>query len=287
MKALITGVAGQDGSYLAEQLLAEGVEVWGVTRRPRVDLPGVGIVHADLLDQGSLEDALRLAKPDVVFNLAAVVAPGCGWGTPQPPLMAETTGLGVLHLLDAVLRVAPDAHVVHASSSAVYDPHRYGLYGAAKRFAHDTVIGYRKVLHCSNAVFFSHTSPRQDPRFLARHITSTVARIAAGLEQRLVLGDVESRRDWGWAPDYMRALPLIAAAEPGDYPVATGVARSVRELTQYALDAAGLGWDVIDIAPDAWFPDELPPPDLTATRALGWKPETDLRDGIADMVACA
>lgn len=191
-----------------------------------------------------------------------------------------------------MLRVAPDATLVHASSSAVFDPHRYGPYGAAKQYAHEAVIGYRSQLNCSNAILFSHTSPRQDHRFLARRITSTVARIAAGSPDQLVLGDINSRRDWGWAPDYVQALPLIAArTRPADYVIATGRSRSVRELTEVALDAAGLTWDqAVHLDPDApHVPDEVHPDAqplrLQASQALGWKPETSFTDMIETMVS--
>jgi len=139
MRALILGVLGQDGSYLAEQLAAEGHVVWGMSRRrAKTTVP---TVTGDLMDQDSLERAIAQVRPDVVFNLAAVTSPGGGWGAPQPPLLADVTGVGVLRLLDAMLKCAPDARLVHASSSAIYDHPRYGVYGAAKRFAHDAVVG--------------------------------------------------------------------------------------------------------------------------------------------------
>lgn len=291
MRALILGVTGQDGSYLAEQLLDAGVEVCGMVRRPKVTVLGVRLVTGDLLDQASVEAVLRQCRPDVVYNLAAVTAPGAGWGAAQPPLLAEVTGLGVVRLLDAMVRAAPDARLVHASSSAIYEPHRYGLYGVAKVFAHDSVVGYRHQLHASNAVFFSHSSPRQDSRFLMRRITSTIARVAAGQPTRLVLGDVDSRRDWGYAPDYVRALPLIAAqASPGDYVIATGRAHSVREITDVALAAAGLSWDqVVDVDPRLpRVPHEIAPEAqdhrLASSQALGWSPQTSFREMVASMV---
>ncbi len=258
MKALILGIAGQDGSYLAEQLTAAGHLVCGMTRRPSTSPT---LIQGDLLDQGSLENALLWSQPDVVFNLAAVTAPGGAWGTVQPPLLADVTGMGVVRLLDAMVAVAPHARLVHASSSAIYDPHRYGLYGAAKVFAHQAVQGYRARLHCSNAILFSHTSPRQDGRFLAPRICSTLKRIKAGSDEKLVLGDVESRRDWGYAPDYMTVLTAIAEdAPPGDYPVATGIQHSVRELVETALKHLDLGWDdVVRIDRSApRVPDEQP-----------------------------
>lgn len=288
MKALILGVSGQDGSYLAERLLADGHDVWGLVRRPTAVTPGVRTVVGDLLDQPSLEAALRAARPDEVYNLAAVTAPGGAWGTPQPPLLADVTALGVTRLLDAVLRVRPDARVVHASSSAIYDPHRYGLYGISKQFAHQAVIGYRARLHVSNAVLYSHTSPRQDPRFLAPTICSTLARIRDGSPERLHLTDILGRRDWGYAPDYARALPLMARHDqPGDYVVATGRTKTVRDFVDVALTAAELAWDdVVDIDQGAVAPTEARA-DTGPLRALGWRPETRFADMVRLMVEAA
>lgn len=240
MKALILGISGQDGSYLAEQLTAAGHDVSGMVRRPTT---ARHLIQGDLLDQASLEAALLWFRPDVVFNLAAVTAPGGAWGTTQPPLLADVTGLGVVRLLDAMVAVAPHARLLHASSSAIYNPNRYGLYGAAKVFAHQAVAGYRARLHCSNAILFSHTSPRQDGRFLAPRICSTLKRIKAGSDEKLVLGDVESCRDWGYAPDCMARLVTMADEEPDDYVVATGIQHSVREFVETALKHLGLDWD--------------------------------------------
>lgn len=287
MTALILGVTGQDGYYLATQLLDAGQTVFGVVRRPRAWPLGVRLLHGDLLDQGSLEAALKIARPDVVYNLAAVTAPGGAWGSPQPPLLADATALGPVRLLDAVLKVCPTATVVHASSSAIYDPHRYGLYGISKQFAHHAVQGYRtRGLRCSNAVLYSHTSPRQDGRFLAPTICSTLARIRAGSRERLRLTDVLGRRDWGYAPDFTRALTLIAAADPGDYVVATGRRHSVQDFVNPALDVAGLDWSVIDIDQGPVAPAEHPA-DLTGVRALGWRPETGFAAMVRLMVEAA
>lgn len=255
MKALILGIAGQDGSYLAEQLTAAGHLVCGMTRRPSTSPT---LIQGDLLDQSSLENALLWSRPDVVFNLAAVTAPGGAWGTVQPPLLADVTGMGVVRLLDAMVAVAPHARLVHASSSAIYNPGRYGLYGTAKLFAHHAVAGYRARLATSNAILFSHTSPRQDGRFLAPRICSTLKRIKAGSDEKLILGDVLSRRDWGYAPDYMARLIRMADEEPGDHEVATGIQHSVRDLVETALKHLGLVWDdVVRIDPAApRVPDE-------------------------------
>lgn len=276
MRALILGVLGQDGSYLAEQLLADGHEVHGAIRRYGHDVRSPAQLRwADLLDQGSLDQILVDVEPDVVFNLAAVTSPGAGWGTPQPPLLADVTGVGVLRLLDAMVAYAPEATLVHASTSAIYDLPRYGPYGAAKQFAHEAVVGYRQVLRCSNAVLFSHTSPRQDPRFLARRICTTLAR-----GERLKLTDVESRRDWGYAPDYMRAFRAIADLEPGDYQIRTGETHSVRELVDVALNALGLSWDVVDHGGEQ-IPDEVSPG--THPVVPGWKPETSFENWVREL----
>jgi GDPmannose 4,6-dehydratase len=280
VRALILGCTGQDGYYLAEQLLDNGVEVHGLIRRPCAWPLGIQLVRGDLLDQDSLERVLRQTRPDVVYNLAAVTSPGGAWGTPQPPLLAEVTGLGVVRLLDAMCKTAPDARLVHASSSAIYDPHRYGLYGIAKRFAHDAVIGYRDRLHCSNAILYSHTSPRQDARFLA---PTLCRRLRDG--ERVVLTDILGRRDWGYAPDFMRALPVIAAADPGDYPVATGRTRTVRDLVSHALMALGREWDeAVEVNQGPVAPNERPA-DISALRQLGWKPETSFGEMVRLMVA--
>lgn len=282
MKALILGVLGQDGSYLAEQLIADGHDVVGVTRRPHPDA-AVRLIAGDLLDQESLERALRISRPDVVYNLAAVTAPGGAWGTVQPPLLAEVTALGVVRLMDAMLKAVPWSRLVHASSSAIYDPHRYGLYGLAKRFAHDAVLGYRARLHASTAILYSHTSPRQDPRFLA----PTIARkVRAG--ERVVLTDVLGRRDWGYAPDFMRALPLIAEQNrPGDYPIATGTRRTVREFAEIAVEAAGRNWaDVVEVAQGPVAPAERPA-GVDPIRALGWRANTRFADMVRLMVEAA
>lgn len=287
MRALVIGPCGQDGSYLVEQLVDEGHEVFGLVRRFNAKTPARQ-VFGDLRDRDSVERCLRTARPDVVFNLAAVTAPGAGWGTPQPAGLVEVTGIGVVNLLDAMLAVCPDAKLVHASSSAIYDPARYGLYGMAKQLAHEAVVGYRRVLHCSNAVLFSHTSPRQDPRFLARRICSTVAAIANG-RGILRLTDTESRRDWGYAPDYMRAFRLIADHPPADWTIATGRTRSVRDLTEAALAAVGLGWDVVSVDTNApRVPDEVHPEShearLHALRKLGWAPQASFEDMVKDLV---
>ncbi len=280
MRALILGVSGQDGSYLAEHLIAGGHTVFGAARRiPHRVIAGVRYTNADLTDQWSLERALLETEPDQVYNLAAITAPGGRWGAVEPADLADVTAVGVQRLLAAVTNAAPTARVVHASSSAVHDPHRYGLYGVAKRFAHDVVAGYRGRLHVSNAVLYSHTSPRQDPRFVA----PTIARTIAG-GGTFTLTEVGAGRDWGWAPDVVRALPLIAAAEPGDYEVATGDVHTVAEFVQAAVDVVGRTWDeAVDVRPGTVAPPERPA-DISAVTALGWKPEVTFAELVKRMV---
>lgn len=287
MKALITGVTGQTGWYLAEHLVAAGHEVFGVVRGPRPTPDGVIRIHADLLDQPSLEVAMRLADPDEVYHLAAVTAPGRAWCAEQPPLLADITALGTVRLLAAAAKVCPHAGIVCASSSAVFDPQRYGLYGISKQFAHQAVIGYRRQLRVSNAVLYSHTSPRQDPRFLAPAIAGTIARAGRGEPVRLTLTDTRGERDWGYAPDFARALPLIAAADPGDYTVATGRRHAVWEFVEAALDVAGLDWDaVVDVRPGPPAPPETPA-DTSRLESLGWQPATPFRRMVQLMVEAA
>lgn len=292
-RALILGITGQDGHYLTEQLLTAGYDVHGMIRRRTntdVKLPPGRLHCGDLLDQDSLERVLRAARPDVVFNLAAVTSPGGAWGLPQPPLLAEVTGAGVVRLLEAMVHAAPDAHLVHASSSAIFDSARYGLYGAAKVLAHNAVAGYRPLLYTSNAILYSHTSPRQDGRFLARRICSTVARLAGGSsKERLILGDVSARRDWGWAPDYTRALLMIGEQlQPQDWIVCTGLQHPVRDLVDIALFNSGLTWDAaVTIDPSLPYvaDEQLPPADVAHVSELGWKPEAGIEYIIAELLA--
>lgn len=287
MRALILGICGQDGYYLAEQLLNAGHQVFGVVRRPKAWPLGAKLLRGDLLDQRSLERALFEAEPDEVYNFAAVTSPGGAWGRPNPPDLAPVTATGVVNLLDAVAAAAPTARVVHASSSAVYDPHRYGLYGVAKRFAHDAVIGYRtRGLHVSNAVLYSHTSPRQDPRFLAPTICRKLRAIRDGGTEKLVLTDTLGRRDWGHAADHVAALPLIARhGTPGDYDVATGRTYSVADFTAAALAGLGLTWQqAVDVIQGIPAPPERPA-DIGALRDLGWKSPRPFEEMVREMVA--
>lgn len=255
MRVLVTGVTGQDGYYLAELHVRRGDEVFALVRGQRpVALPvGVTEVRGDLLDQMSLNHAVKTARPDTVYNLAAISSIGISWSSPD--LVANVTGLGALRLLEAVRTQAPAAHVVQASTADLFGnyPHLATEetqfdprtpYGCAKLFAHQTCRTYREAyeLQVSTAILYSHTSPRQSATFIVPKVTRAAVAIAAGHQIELRLGNVDVVRDWGWAPDYVRALPVLAL-EPDDYVVATGAQYSLRDLCRLAFTAVNLNWE--------------------------------------------
>lgn len=307
MRALITGITGQDGSYLAEHLAESGHEVWGMLRGQRHPkrawveslVPGVHLVEGDLLDQSSLMHVLEQSRPDVVYNLAAVTFVGLSWQ--QPTLMSEVTGLGVLRLLEAVRHVDPTIAVVQASTSEMFGSspapqsestpfHPRSPYGTAKLFAHHTAVNYRESygMRISTAIMFNHESPRRGEEFVTRKVTAAAARIAGSRQSRLGLGNLESRRDWGWAPDYVRALPLMAAVSPGDFVLATGETHTVRELCQAAFAEVGLDWADYVTYDEA----QVRPADVEhlqgdathAKAALGWEPTLRFADIVRELV---
>lgn len=283
MKALILGVRGQTGSYLAEQLADAGHDVYGMIRLGKPVDPRIRVVAGDMLSPTSLRAVLRQVRPDHIYNLAAVTAPGGAWGQPQPPGLADTTGVAVVHLLEAARTVVPEARIVHASSSAIFDPHRYGPYGAAKRFAHDCAVGYREGwgMHVSNAVLWSHSSPRQDPRFLARRICAAAVDVAVGGVDRLVLSNGDNARDWGYAGDYAAAIAAVGMAPAGDYQVATGTIHTVWDLAVSAIRAAGLGDDLVgDDRTGAVELAETPAADTGLWQVPGWKPTMSFDDWV-------
>lgn len=297
-RALILGVTGQDGSYLADHLAAEDTEVFGVTRHFGDSrwcnllgrIPGIQVFQGDLLDPVELASIIRAVGPNEVYNLAAVTSPGARWAAPTPPLMLETTGVAVVRLLDILKAEAPDTRFVHASSSAVYEPQKYGAYGAAKKLAHDAVSGYCEYagLHASNAVFYSHTSPRQQDHFLIRRLVRAVVELADGREPSLQVTNLANRRDWGWSPDFARALVAIARTDnPGTFVVRTGVSHSVRDVLTTAARFLGLAngtvlseWPNAARLPDtseASHPmDHLYPP--------GWRHETSFAEMIKKLI---
>lgn len=260
--ALVIGAAGQDGSYLCEHLLADGYRVWGMVRSASADLaltPGVCSIYGDLTVPETVREVLRQTKPEEIYNVAAVTSPGGRWDTPDPAVLLDSTGTGVLHLLEAIRSECPEARLVHASSSAVYEPNRYGFYGAAKQLAHNLVRGYREGhdLWAANAILFSHTSVRQSASFLARRFCYEAALVAMRQKKYIQLGDARSCRSWGWAGDYTRAMMLAARmGKPYDGIVWDWEVRTVYYLAQVALDAAGMRGD-----PMRWLvadPDMLP-----------------------------
>ncbi len=262
-RALITGITGQDGSYLAEFLLANGYEVVGMLRRSStVNFERIAhiqdrvtLVAGDLLDEVSMINVLRTHRPDEVYNLAAQSFVQTSWS--QPVLTGETTALGVTRVLDAIRIVDPDIRFYQASSSEMFgkvheSPQRETTpfyprspYGVAKVYGHWITVNYRESygLHASSGICFNHESPRRGLEFVTRKVSHGVARIKAGLDQTLALGDLEPRRDWGYAPDYVRAMWLMLQQdEPADFVVASGETHSVRDLCEAAFGHVGLDW---------------------------------------------
>jgi GDPmannose 4,6-dehydratase len=263
-RALITGVTGQDGSYLAELLLGEGYEVYGLVRRSssaRLDRIAhvqdrLKLVHGDLLDQSSLMRALAEARPHEVYNLAAQSFVPRSFD--EPVLTAEITGLGVTRLLEAVRHVCPEARFYQASTSEMFGdadespqkettPFRpRSPYGVAKVYAHWMTVNAREAygLHASSGILFNHESPRRGVEFVTRKITRAAARIRLGLESSLSLGNLDARRDWGFAGDYVRAMwRMLQEERADDYVIATGETHSVREVCAAAFGALGLAWE--------------------------------------------
>jgi GDPmannose 4,6-dehydratase len=308
MRALITGVTGQDGSYLAEQMAADGHEVFGMLRghrHPRRDwiqqlVPSMRLVEGDLLDQSSLQHVIADVDPDAIFNLGALTYVGMSWR--QPAVMTDVTGLGVLRLLEAVRTVNPDIRVVQASSSEMFGEVRESPqnertpfnprspYGVAKAFAHHTAVNYRESygMKVSTAIMFNHESVRRGPEFVTRKVSVAAAAIAAGKQQRLHLGNIHARRDWGWAPDYMRALPAMAIHEPDDFVLATGWTHTVEELCEVAFARVGLDYrDHVMVDKDLYRPADVELLQGDASKAaavLGWKAEVGFRDLVHRLV---
>jgi GDPmannose 4,6-dehydratase len=308
-RALVTGITGQDGSYLAELLLDKGYQVWGVTRRTSshryeriAHLEGqIGLVSADLLDQSSLASALAEVRPHEVYNLAAQSFVPTSWS--QPVLTAEFTAVGVTRLLEAIRSVDPGIRFYQASSSEMFGKvrdvpqteqtpfHPRSPYGVAKCYGHWITVNYRESydLFACSGILFNHESERRGLEFVTRKVTDGVARIALGLTSELRLGNLDAKRDWGFAGDYVEAMWLmLQQPEPDDYVVATGEAHSVRELVEIAFARAGLDWQKhVVIDPKLVRPAEV---DLLlgearkAREQLGWKPRVSFRELVERMV---
>ncbi|HEY6274846.1 MAG TPA: GDP-mannose 4,6-dehydratase [Streptosporangiaceae bacterium] len=318
-RVLITGITGQDGSYLAEHLLAEGYEVWGLVRgqaNPRVrlvrELLGeVKLVRGDLLDQGSLIAAVERVQPDEVYNLAAISFVPMSWQ--QAELTGEVTGLGVLRVLEAI-RVCSgisasrtpgrgQIRFYQASSSEMFGMvsespqtertpfHPRSPYGVAKTYGHFLTQNYRESygMFAVSGILFNHESPRRGSEFVTRKVSLGVARIKLGQERQLRLGTLSVRRDWGFAGDYVRAMHLMLTADtPADVVVGTGVTHSVEELVGRAFGVAGLDWRD-HVVCDAAFVrpaevDQLCADPSTAVKQLGWEPKVGFDELVTMMV---
>ncbi len=307
--ALITGITGQDGSYLAELLLNKGYRVAGVVRRSSTEnfqriehlRDRIQLHQADLLDQTSLARVLEQSRPDEIYNLAAMSFVPTSWK--QPVLTAEFTATGVTRLLEAVRQICPRARFYQASSSEMYGKvrevpqteatpfHPRSPYGVAKAYGHYITVNYRESynLFACSGILFNHESPRRGLEFVTRKITHGVARIKMGLARELRLGNLEARRDWGFAGDYVRAMWLMLQQEtPDDFVVGTGETHSVEEFVRIAFGHVGLDWKkYVVIDPEFYRPAEV---DLLlsnpakARALLGWEPEVSFEQLVRMMV---
>jgi GDPmannose 4,6-dehydratase len=303
-RALITGITGQDGSYLAELLLEQGYEVHGMVRRASTEKfdriehlrDRITLHQGDLLDQRSLVDTLRAARPDEVYNLAAMSFVALSWV--QPTLTADFTGVGVTRILEALRETCPEARFYQASSSEMFGKVREvpqneqtplyprSPYGVAKVYGHFITINYRESynLHATSGILFNHESERRGLEFVTRKITWHAAAIKHGLRDKLALGNLDAKRDWGYAKDYVRAMWLMLQQDTAeDFVIATGETHTVRECVEVAFDEAGLSdWErYVEIDPQFLRPAEV---DLLigdptkAKEQLGWVPETSFEE---------
>ena len=308
-RALITGITGQDGSYLAELLLGRGYEVHGMVRRSSTEtferlthIRDKIFLHAgDLLDQRSLGDVLRACAPDEIYNLAAMSFVAASWN--QPVLTAEFSGLGVTRMLEATRELFPGARFYQASSSEMFGSVREtpqteltpfyprSPYGVAKAYGHHIAVNYRESygLHCCSGILFNHESPRRGLEFVTRKVTHAAAAIKLGRQDELRLGNLDARRDWGYARDYVEAIwMMLQESEPDDYVVATGVSHSVRDLVDVAFDHVGLDPDDhVRTDPALLRPAEVHDLVGDASKArerLGWEPRTGFEELVRLMV---
>ena len=307
--ALITGLTGQDGSYLAELLLEQGYEVYGLVRRSSSSNLGrishfsknVHILSGDLLDQSSLMDVITESQPDEIYNLASQSYVPLSWT--QPALTAEYTALGVSRLLESIRRCKPDAKFYQASSSEVFgqpdespQTERTAFrprnpYGVAKAYAHWMTVNYRQQykLYACCGITYTHESPRRGAEFVFRKITRTAAMVKLGLATELKLGNLDAVRDWCYAKDVVKAMWLMLQQEVADdYIIASGQVHSVKELVSYAFETVGLNWeDYVSVDPDFYRPDEavqLVGCRDKAKRELQWEPEHSLKQLVELMV---
>jgi GDPmannose 4,6-dehydratase len=310
-RALITGVTGQDGSYLADFLLEKGYEVYGLVRRSstlnfqRIShiQDQIHIIQGDLLDQNSLLTAIADVEPLEVYNLAAQSFVPTSWN--QPVLTGEATALGVMRMLEAIRRVKPEARFYQASSSEMFGKVREtpqsettpfyprSPYGVAKAYGHFITVNYRESydLFAVSGILFNHESPRRGLEFVTRKVSHAVAKIKLGMQEVLHLGNLDAQRDWGYALDYVRAMWLMLQGdEPADYVVGTGIAHSVRDLVQLAFQRVDLDWqDYVRQDDSLLRPAEVEhlvaDPSLARER-LGWEPVVDFA-GLVNMMVDA
>jgi GDPmannose 4,6-dehydratase len=308
-RAVITGISGQDGSYLAELLLAKGYEVTGIVRRLsasnlwRIDhlLDRITLRPADLLDQLSIVRVIQDVRPHEFYNLAAMSFVPASWD--QPMLTGEFNAQGVTRVLEAIRHVDPGIRLYQASSSEMYGRVREvpqteltpfyprSPYGVSKVFGHYITVNYRESygLFAVSGILFNHESPRRGIEFVTRKVSDAVARIKLGLTDQLGLGNLDACRDWGFAGDYVRAMWMMLQQDKADdYVVATGVPHSVRQLVEYAFGYVGLDWNkYVRVDPAFIRPaevDHLVGDASKARRVLGWKPEVDFERLVAMMV---
>jgi GDPmannose 4,6-dehydratase len=308
-RALITGITGQDGSYLAELLLGKGYEVFGMVRRAsatnywRIEhlLDQIHLRPADLLDQLSLIRTIDEVRPHELYNLAAMSFVPASWD--QPMLTGEFNAQGVTRVLEAVRHVDPSIRVYQASSSEMFGKVREvpqteltpfyprSPYGVSKVFAHYITVNYRESynLFAVSGILFNHESPRRGLEFVTRKVTDAAARIKLGLADELRLGNLDAQRDWGFAGDYVRAMwMMLQQPQPDDYVISTGESHSVRELVEVAFGHAGLNWQTyVKLDPKFLRPaevDHLIGDSQKARTILGWKPEVDFKRLVTMMV---
>jgi len=309
MRALITGVTGQDGSYMAELLLSKGYEVFGIVRRSSVKkfdriealMNDIELVEGDLTDQSSLDSVIHSVQPDEVYNLAAQSFVPVSWN--QPVLTGDVTGLGVIRVLEAIRKHRPQAKLLQASSSEMFGKvretpqtektpfHPRSPYGVAKVFGHYITVNYRESygLFACSAMGFNHESPRRGLEFVTRKVTHQVARIKCGVAKKLMMGNLDAQRDWGFAGDYVRAMwMMLQQPEPEDFVLATGKTHSIRELLEAAFGAVGLDWEeYVEIDPKLLRPAEVDSLRGDASKArekLGWEPQVGFEELIKMMV---
>ena len=309
MRALITGITGQDGSYLAEFLLDKGYEVYGIVRRSSLEkfdrieaiTDKIRFVEGDLTDQSSLDQALQQLKPDELYNLAAQSFVPVSWN--QPVLTADVTGLGALRVMEAIRKHSPQTKFLQASSSEMFGKvrekpqtektpfHPRSPYGVAKTFGHHITVNYRESygLFACSSICFNHESPRRGIEFVTRKVSQTVAKIKLGVADKLKMGNIDAQRDWGFAGDYIRAMWLmLQQPQADDYVIATGKTHSVQELLEVAFSHAGLDWKkYVEIDPKLVRPaevDYLCGDASKAEKVLGWVPQVTFKQLIEMMV---